>query len=133
MKHLAALAAFGLATTLALADPDLSKLPPASTKTGITYATDIRPIFEVSCFRCHGEEKQKANLRLDKLDQIPKGTGKGDVINPTDATKSVLLIAVSGLDPQNAMPPSRKGQPSKGALTPEQVGLVRAWIDQGAK
>jgi len=133
MKHLAALAAFGFATTLAIADPDLSKLPPASAKTGITYAADIRPIFEVSCFRCHGEEKQKGNLRLDSLEAIPKGPGKGDVINPNDATKSTLLIAVSGLDPQNAMPPSRKGQPSKGALTPEQVGLVRAWIDQGAK
>lgn len=133
MKHLVTLAAFGFATSLALAEPDLSKLPPPSTKANISYAADIRPIFEVSCFRCHGEEKQKANLRLDSLEVIPKGTGKGDVINTSDATKSTLLIAVSRLDPENAMPPSRKGQEAKGALTPEQVGLVRAWIEQGAK
>ncbi|CAN5559366.1 hypothetical protein BH09VER1_BH09VER1_38600 [soil metagenome] len=133
MKLIPALVAFGFATSLALGDPDLSKLPPPSTKPDITYAADIRPIFEVSCFRCHGEEKQKANLRLDSLEAIPKGTSKGDVIYPNDSAKSTLVISVSRLDPENAMPPSHKGQQAKNALTPEQVGLVRAWIDQGAK
>jgi len=33
---------------------DLSKLPPASDKTGVTYAKDIRPLFVASCLRCHG-------------------------------------------------------------------------------
>ena len=36
---------------------DLSKIPPASTKTGVTYATDIKPIFDKSCIKCHGAEK----------------------------------------------------------------------------
>ena len=43
---------------------DVSKLPPPADQKGVTYAKDIRPIFEASCFRCHGEEKQKGDLRL---------------------------------------------------------------------
>ena len=51
---------------------DLSKLPPAAGKKGVTYAKDIRAIFEESCFRCHGEERQKGNLRLDSLQACSK-------------------------------------------------------------
>jgi hypothetical protein len=40
----------------------------------------------------------------------------------------VKLIARVG-DEEDWMPPIDKGKP----LTAEQVGLVRAWIDQGAK
>src|SRR5262245_7008463 len=49
------------------ADVDISKLPPAAGKKGVTYDKDIRPIFEKSCFKCHGPEKQKGKLRLDSL------------------------------------------------------------------
>ena len=50
---------------------DTSKLPPASDKKGVTYDKDIKPIFEKSCFKCHGPEKQKAKLRLDSLLWLP--------------------------------------------------------------
>lgn len=134
MKLAPLILGLGFSVSLALAaEPDLSKLPPASTRQNVTFATDIRPIFEVSCIRCHGEERQKGNLRLDTLEAIPKGTNKGDVIYPNDSAKSQLVVAVARIDPESAMPPSRKGEAPKNALTPEQVGLVRAWIDQGAK
>jgi len=43
---------------------DLSKLPTPADKKGVTYVRDIRPLFEASCFRCHGEDRQKGELRL---------------------------------------------------------------------
>src|SRR4029434_5845169 len=46
---------------------DTSKLPPASDQKGVTYAKDIKAIFEKSCVKCHGAEKPKAKLRLDSL------------------------------------------------------------------
>src|SRR5487761_2367583 len=49
---------------------DLSKLPPPAQQQGVTYAKDIRPIFEASCFRCHGAERPKAGLRLDSLETV---------------------------------------------------------------
>ncbi|MHA3772399.1 c-type cytochrome domain-containing protein [Verrucomicrobiota bacterium sgz303538] len=150
---------------------DPSKLPPPSTQQGVTYAKDIRSLFEASCFRCHGEERQKGDLRLDSVEAILKGGENGKVIVPGDSAKSVLVASISGLDEEHAMPPKRRpggpgggrgpggpggapqppggpgafgpgggggggrgpGGPPAKPLTSEQVGLVRAWIDQGAK
>src|ERR1051325_3719266 len=53
---------------------DTSKLPPASTKQGVTYASDIKAILDKSCVKCHGAEKPKAKLRLDSLDAALKGS-----------------------------------------------------------
>src|SRR6266571_8614051 len=87
---------------------DLSKLPPAANKKGVTYAKDIRPIFEESCFRCHGEEKQKGELRLDSLEAVLKGGEEGKVIVPGTSKKSLLVIAASRIDEETAMPPKPK-------------------------
>ena len=119
-------------STLALhaaAKVDTSKLPPASTKTGVTYAADIKPIFEKSCFKCHGAEKQKGKLRLDSLEATLKGGGEGKLFETGKSAESPLVHAVARLDEDLAMPPADKGEP----LTKEQIGLIRAWIDQGAK
>jgi hypothetical protein len=168
---------------------DLTKLPPVADKKGVTYAKDIRPILEESCFRCHGEERQKGDLRLDSLQAVLKGGEDGKVVLPGDSKKSFLVAAVAQLNDEIAMPPKRGpggpggqggpggpggpsgpanrpphgpdgGNPPAGGpgaergpggpgrpggfagggfgppakpLTAEQVGLIRAWIDQGAK
>ena len=44
--------------SLTAAQPDLSKLPPPAEQQAVTYAKDIRPLFEASCFNCHGERRQ---------------------------------------------------------------------------
>jgi mono/diheme cytochrome c family protein len=109
---------------------DVSKLPPASDVQGVTYAKDIKPIFEKSCFKCHGAEKQKGKLRVDSLEAALKGGQDGKVIEPGNSAKSVLVHNVSRVGEEDDwMPPTDKGKP----LTPAQVGLIRAWIDQGAK
>ena len=125
------LAVVAVLTALALraADVDISKLPPALDKKDVTYAKDIKPLFEKSCFKCHGEEKQKGKLRLDSLDAVKKGGEDGEVVIAGKSEKSPLVHAVARLDEDSAMPPEGKGDP----LTKEQIGLIRAWIDQGAK
>jgi len=112
---------------------DLSKLPPASDKTGVTYATDIKPVFEKSCVRCHGADKPKARLRLDSLEGALKGGENGKVVVPGNSAGSLLVhnVAHAG-NPDGYMPPPRN-RVNIGPLTKEQIGLLRAWIDQGAK
>ena len=112
---------------------DVSKLPPASDKKGVAYASDIKPIFEKSCIKCHGAEKPKGKLRLDSLEGVLKGGEDGKVVLPGDSAGSVLVhnIAHAG-DPDDYMPPPRN-KANIGPLTKEQIGLIRAWIDQGAK
>ena len=112
---------------------DLSKIPPASDKTGVMYATDIKPILEKSCTKCHEGQKAKARLRLDSLEGVLKGGEDGKVVLPGDSAGSMLVhnVAHAGA-PDDYMPPPRNKagiQP----LTKEQIGLIRAWIDQGAK
>ena len=130
MKTIPFVSLISLATAgLALAAVDLSKLPPPATAKGVTFDKDIKPIFEKSCFKCHGAEKQKGKLRLDSLEATLKGGENGEGVVKGDSLKSSLVVSVSRLDEDTAMPPDGKGEP----LTPAQVGLVRAWIDQGAK
>jgi hypothetical protein len=127
-------------TANALADDkkaefDASQLPPAAAKSGVTYATDIQPIFEKSCYPCHGPKtpKPKGKLRVDSLAAVLKGGEDGLAVVPGDIAKSPLLGNVAHLgDPDDYMPP-----PDNKAhllpLTKEQIGLIRAWVEQGAK
>jgi mono/diheme cytochrome c family protein len=112
---------------------DLSKLPPASDKTSVTYATDIKPILEKSCITCHGADKHKGRLRLDGLEAVLKGGEDGKVVVPGNSAESMLVhnIAQAG-DPDAYMPPP-KNKANIPPLTKEQIGIIRAWIDQGAK
>jgi mono/diheme cytochrome c family protein len=108
---------------------DVSKLPPAAAKQGVVYVQHVKPILEKSCFQCHGPQKAKGKLRLDTLDAALKGSDHGQVIKPGLSAESLLTHVVARLQGTEAMPPKGKGDP----LTREQVGLIRAWIDQGAK
>jgi len=112
---------------------DVSKLPPASSKQGVTYANDIKAIFDKSCIKCHGPEKPKAKLRLDSLAGALKGSENGKVIEPGKSADSILIhnVAHAGDEDDWMPPPDNKAKIPP--LTPEQVGLIRAWIDQGAK
>jgi hypothetical protein len=114
--------------------PAAATMPPASTKQGVTYATDIKTILDASCVKCHNgadpTKKPKARLALDTLAGILKGSRDGKVVLPGNSAKSILVLSVAhmGDDPDSFMP---KGKGAK-KLTDDQIGLIRAWIDQGA-
>jgi uncharacterized membrane protein len=123
---------FGLA--LAAAADDTTQLPPASTKTGVTFATDIKPIFDQSCVKCHSGEKPKAHLKLDTLEGVLKGSKDGKVVLASNSAKSPLVQSIAHLtDDHDSWMPPLHNKANIGPLTPEQIGLIRAWIDQGAK
>jgi len=114
-------------------DPKL--LPPPSAKQGLTYAADIQPIFAKSCYPCHSRktQKPKGKLLLDSLPDVLRGGEDGPVLVAGDSAKSPLVVQVSHQgDPDDYMPPP-KNKANVGPLTKEQIGLIRAWIDQGAK
>jgi len=110
---------------------DAAKLPPAAAKKGVTFATDIRPIFEKSCFKCHGPEVEKPKGKY-RADTVANATKSG--VTAGDAAKSGVLgmIAYLAEDEEMFMPPKGNKAGIK-QLTKEEIGLVRAWIEQGAK
>src|SRR5260221_10871758 len=114
---------------------DVSKLPPASDKQGLTYAKDIRPLFEASCFRCHGADRPKAGLRLNSLEAVLKGGEDGKVVIPQKSKESPLLVAVAQIDDETAMPPKRGpggGGPGGGGFGPGAM-LATQMMLQGDK
>jgi len=110
-------------------------LPPASTKTGVTFVTDIKPIFDASCVKCHSGDKAKAGLHLDSLEGVLKGgkNGKDKILTAGDSANSPVVKMVAHIGDQDGWMPPAKNRANIGPLTSDQVGLVRAWIDQGAK
>jgi len=112
---------------------DLSKLPPPAAKQNVTYDSDIKPIFDQSCVRCHHGPKAKGKLHLDTLAGALKGGEDGNEIVPGKSAGSGLVINIAHLgDPDDYMPPPGN-KAGIGPLTKDQIGLIRAWIDQGAK
>src|SRR5262245_62093910 len=112
-----------LALTAAAADP---VLPPATARK-VDYTKDVRPILANNCCSCHGEKKQQSGFRLDRKADALQGGELGKAIVPGKSAESPLIRYVAGVDPDVKMPP--KGD----RLTAEQVGVLRAWIDQGAE
>lgn len=120
------------ATAAALAGN--ATLPPAATKIGVTYATDVKAIFYNSCIKCHSGDKAKARLHMDTLEGVLKGTKEGKIVLPGDSVQSLIVKAVAHQtkDQDGWMPPLKNKAGIK-PLTPQEIGLIRAWIEQGAK
>lgn len=106
--------------------PEQAAQLPAPASHPINFTKEIKPIFEASCVNCHGRGKDKGGFRLDSRDTLLQGGDSGPAIVPGKSAESLLVALVQGFDPDNLMP--RKGS----RLTPEQIGVLRAWIDQGA-
>jgi len=111
---------------------DVSKLPPVSSRQNVTFATDIKPLMEKSCVKCHSGERPKGRLKLDTLENALKGGGSGKAIIAGKSAESPIVGYTADLITDMEMPPVDK-RTEFPALTKEQVGLLRAWIDQGAK
>jgi mono/diheme cytochrome c family protein len=93
----------------------------------VDFAKDISPILQ-SCVECHGDAKQKGDLRLDTREAALKGGKDGVVLVPGDAEKSDVykrIILPKGHD--DVMPP--KGEP----LSKAQTDLIKQWIAEGAE
>ena len=100
-----------------------------ATTEGSVYRTIIQPALEKRCYSCHGPEKQKGKLRLDRRETALAGGESGEpAIQPGDVRKSRLLYhLLVPREHDDAMPPD-----GKEPLTPEQVLAISRWIQQGA-
>ena len=92
------------------------------------FTADILPLFEARCFECHGERKQKGKLRLDAAEFVWGDDPARWEIVPGDSAASSVYERISlPADDIDIMPP--EGQP----LSAEEIALVKAWIDGGAR
>ncbi|MEX2169200.1 MAG: PSD1 and planctomycete cytochrome C domain-containing protein [Pirellulales bacterium] len=121
-----ALGVLALTTVALLAD---STLPPPA-KRPVDFARDIQPLFADRCYSCHGPDEQESGLRLDDPAHALEGGDLGPAYVPGDSAASPLVEYISGTNEHIVMPPEDADQ---ARLTAQEVGLIRAWIDQGAR
>ena len=113
------------ATLISATEQPQPKLPePASHP--VDFAKEIKPLFESSCIQCHAKGKTKGGLSIETRASFLKGGDTGPAAIPGKSAESYIVKLVAGVDPDEQMP--KKGK----KWTSEQVGLLRAWIDQGA-
>ena len=94
------------------------------------FESKIRPVLADTCYRCHSADagKSKGGLTLDSRDAILKGGDTGPAVVPGDATKSLLIKAITYVDPDLQMPPSSTG----GKLSDMQIADLTTWVKMGA-
>src|SRR5689334_6184305 len=107
------------------AEVAVSALPPPAARQ-VDFIQDVQPLLAERCYSCHGPDKQKGQLRWDSKVSAFQSGDHGPRIVPGDSARSRVIQLVAGLEPDTVMPP--KGE----RLTEAQIGLLRAWIDQGA-
>src|SRR3954471_5925902 len=121
---------FLVLSALAISSPalfavDASKIPPPAARP-VDFEKEIKPLFEASCVKCHAKGKDKGGFSLETRGSLLKGGETGAAAEIGRSEKSLIVEMVAGVDPDSVMP--KKGD----RWTAEQVGLLRAWIDQGA-
>jgi hypothetical protein len=94
----------------------------------ISFNREILPILANNCFACHGPDEKKRETKFHFDTQEGMFLKKG-VIEPGNAEESLLIEKITEPDPKERMPPPESGH----ALTDKQIGLLRRWIDEGAK
>jgi hypothetical protein len=96
-------------------------------KEPVTYEKDIEPILENKCAFCHSGNVKEGKFDLGAYETLMKGGGRGQPIVPGKSADS-LLVKLAGKTMKPTMPPKRE-EP----LTPEELALIKLWVDQGAK
>ncbi|HMF17338.1 MAG TPA: PSD1 and planctomycete cytochrome C domain-containing protein, partial [Gemmataceae bacterium] len=87
------------------------------------FEARIRPVLIEHCFRCHGEKKQKAGLRLDSRLALLKGSEDGPVVVSGQPEKSPLIQAVRHQG-KIKMPPENK-------LPAQAIADLTTWVQMG--
>ena len=91
----------------------------------VNYYRDIEPILNASCVSCHQASMAAGGLRLDAPENLLQGGASGKAVIPGKADRSLLYTRLT-LTTDKRMPPV-------GMVTEEELALIRAWINLGAK
>jgi len=102
-----------------------SELPPPADMQ-VDFDQHVKPLLATKCHVCHGTKQQQSGLRLDKRQNALRGGDYGPVIIAGKSADSKLILRLVSGDGGMQMPPT-------GPLDADDIGILRAWIDQGAE
>jgi mono/diheme cytochrome c family protein len=87
------------------------------------FEEKVRPVLAQNCFKCHGEDKQKGDLRLDLFESVLAGGESGPAIVPGKPKESLLVEAIKYQSLE--MPPD-------GKLSESEIEILTQWVAIGA-
>ncbi|MDF1813124.1 MAG: hypothetical protein P1V20_13080 [Verrucomicrobiales bacterium] len=93
----------------------------------INYEDHIKPIFREHCLRCHGDDKQKADLNLQNYASTMQGGSGGEAVTPGRSSQSLLFDSITDPDDDSRMPPNKPPIPQ------EHIDMIQKWIDTGSR
>ncbi|MEY3458304.1 MAG: hypothetical protein RL215_1461, partial [Planctomycetota bacterium] len=97
----------------------------------VSFEQEILPVFRRNCLACHSAVERQGGLILESPATILKGGDSGPAAVPGKGLESLLLkLAAHQTEP--VMPPEGNDVAAAN-LTPAQLGLIKLWIDQGAR
>jgi mono/diheme cytochrome c family protein len=106
---------------------DYAALLPPAVERQVDFVRDVQPIFRDHCFECHAQGSEEGGLNLGVRARVMEGGENGPVLVRGKSGASRLIHLVAAVEKELVMPPE------KDRLSPEQIGVLRAWIDQGAE
>lgn len=96
----------------------------------VDFQKDIVPILDSKCIACHNVAIAESRLNLEDVPNILKGGKRGPAVIAKDPEKS-LMYQVAARAAEPAMPPL-PNKVSAAAFTPQELGLLKQWIVEGA-
>ncbi len=97
----------------------------------LEFYRDVLPLFRENCLPCHNRTTSKADLILETPADLLKGGESGPALVTGQSTNSLVLKVSAHLE-KPRMPP-KENKVNAVPLTPEQLGILALWIDQGAR
>ena len=88
------------------------------------WKSEIKPLLEQNCWKCHGADKVRAELVLTTREGVLKGGEVGPAVDLDNPSASLMLQMVSYKDEDHQMPPI-------GKLSQEKIDALAKWIEMG--
>ena len=99
-----------------------------SAKTPVDFTQEVQPLLAKHCYSCHGPDVQEGGLRLDQSElAFRKLESEATAVVPNHPDQSELIARITSKDDSLQMPPEGE------RLKPEQIEVLRNWIQQGAE
>ncbi len=106
------------------ASVEVGELPPPAERK-VSFLNDVDPILKKRCYMCHGDDAEMNGYSMWRKKEAVQGGYSGRAaIEEGNSGQSRLIHLVAGLEKDLVMPPVG------GRLTPKEIGILRAWIDQ---
>lgn len=121
---------FALLSQAVAADDVVIEIAVLDRTTPVDFRNEVLPILRQNCLACHSKTKHEGDLVLESAADLVAGGASGAAAEAGKGEESLLLMRASGQSDE-IMPPKANSVAAKN-LSPEELGLIKLWIDQGA-